>query len=93
MLIIGVIIRIIIMGFLFWGVMKLFDRDNTRNTLTMAFLTGLLLSFGGYGFFGLVFLGILLVTYYEMGFMEMILFLIVLFAVSWGVGYLFSLAF
>ncbi len=83
LLVVGIILRVLIVGFLFWGVMKLFDRDNTRNNLPMAFVMGLALNFG---YLGLISSGILLVVYYEMGFWEAILFLVVLFAISWGLS-------
>ena len=84
-MIIGLIIRVLIVGFLFWGVMKLFDRDNTRNNYPMAIVMGVVLNLGVLGLIGG---GILLVAYYEMGLLETILFLIVLFGVAWGLGYL-----
>ena len=80
---IGFIIGTIIQGFLFWGVMKIFDRDNTRNNLPMAFLMGIILNFG---IFGMVVGGIVLVTYYDMGFIEMLIFILLLGFVSWGIG-------
>ncbi len=96
-IIILIIIRVVIQGLLFWGVMKLFDRDNTRNTLPMAFVMGFVFSFGGwlsYGSLGILRLagiGILLTKYYEFGIGEMILFLIIFFLISLGIGYLLSL--
>ena len=87
--VISIIIRVILQGFLFWGVMKIFDRDNTRNTLPMAIIMGIAMSFGG--IISLVGAILLLIYYYDMGIGEMILFLILLFAISLGIGYLINL--
>ena len=86
---VGLVLRTVILGFIFWGVMYLFNRDKKWNNLPMAFLMGFCM---GWGVFGLIGVGLILINYYEMGFLEMILFAVLFYAATFGVGYILQMA-
>lgn len=87
--IISTVVNTLLKGLILWGLLKIFDRDNTRNTLSLALFLGLLMSLPFVGFFCIFALGYMLIQYYELDFGQMIVIILLLIAAQWGIGRLF----
>jgi hypothetical protein len=93
----ALIFRILLFTALIWGSIKAVDPDNTKNKWSTALIIAAVLSLISALFGGLLFIlplvayFLILVKYYDLGLLQALISVVIMFAISFAIGWVLSL--